>query len=173
MSPRRPSLSELPQANPGPVCRLALSGVVELANDAARRICGHDDIVGRSWLTLSPTLTPPIWRGIVEQAATHQYQEEVDDRTYVFTVVHPDGGESAYVYGTDITRLKEAERALERQAAELRELARSSRWRSRGEARARPRAASRRTPPADRITLQGRAVSAAARGAARNEPVHH
>jgi len=124
MTPARPSLAELPEMNPGPVCRLTVTGEIDLANEAAGRIFGVGDLVGRSWLDLSPSLTSPVWKQIVASPAAHQYGEVVGDLTFVFTVVHRLESRHVYVYGTDVTRLKAAERALAERTAELQELAR-------------------------------------------------
>jgi signal transduction histidine kinase len=110
--------------NPGPVCRLTRSGVVKLANAAATRFFGRRTIVGQSWIELSPSLTEAAWRQVIDQAASHQYEEMLGEHTFVFTVVHREGSTHVYVYGTDVTSLKAAERALEDHAATLADLAR-------------------------------------------------
>ncbi len=104
-------MAELPEMNPGPVCRLDLEGRITLANRAARVLFG-DDLVGRSWLTASPGRIAELWSDVVAGCEGLQYEAEVGDRTYVFSLSHLADSDAVFVYGSDITALKRAERVV-------------------------------------------------------------
>lgn len=107
----RLSLAELPEMNPGPVCRLALDGTVELANRAARELLG-DSLVGACWFDVSPSLPSGAWERVLAGERGVGYEGDVGERCYVFSLAHVPGSPAVFVYGSDVTALKLAERRL-------------------------------------------------------------
>ena len=119
----RDSLAEMPDMNPGPVCRLDLDGTVHLANAAARSIFS-EDIVGCSWLGLNPQLSPDLWDQMLAGSERLNYEATIGGCDYSFTLAHRPGSEQVFVFGSDVSALKIAELELERRASELAEMAR-------------------------------------------------
>jgi PAS domain S-box-containing protein len=107
--------ARFPDMNPGPVLRLNLEGVVQLDNVAARRVFG-DDLVGRCWQDICADLENA-WDRILEAKEPVVLEKCVKNREFLFTHRRDFEGDVIFVYGTDVTEQKQAERAL-RQADE-------------------------------------------------------
>jgi signal transduction histidine kinase len=116
-------LAEFPEKNPGPVGRIARDGTVVMANAAARRFLGEDEIRGRSWIELCPGMTRQLWDRIVHGEKV-SHEAERDGVCILFTHVVADAGDLVFVYGADVTARREDERLLADQAAQLAEVAR-------------------------------------------------
>lgn len=117
-------LAKLPEMNPGPVLRLDRNAVVLLANSAARRIFGQDDLVGQSWLDLCPGLDRKEWKFIKTCDIDRGFETDIAGRCYLFTHVCPDESKNFFVFGSDVTQLKKIERELEEQRGVLANMAR-------------------------------------------------
>ena len=104
--------ARFPELNPGPVARLQRSGIVLRANPAAREIFGRESLVGISWRELCPTLTIDTWNRIFEPNASVTHEEAIDGRWYSFALRHAPELDQVFVYGSDVTDMKLAERAL-------------------------------------------------------------
>ncbi|MCG6955031.1 MAG: PAS domain-containing protein [Gemmatimonadetes bacterium] len=117
-------MARFPEMNPGPVCRMRLDGTIILANAAARRTFGHAGLKGRSWLEVCPGMTPDLWDQVIIEAALVHRETTIGDTVISFTIAHEAGSGDVFAYGTDVTELKNAERALAAQTAELVEMAR-------------------------------------------------
>jgi signal transduction histidine kinase len=100
-----------PEMNPGPVCRLDLDAVILRANRAAVSTFG-DHLIGGRWMDFLPGLTPAEWDRIVEGGERVWLETDVDGTCLGFTMARAPGTPHVYVYGVDITALKEAERRL-------------------------------------------------------------
>ena len=118
------TLAELPEMNPGPVCRLDAAGTVVLANAAARSLFAGGDLVGASWLDVCPGMTRDTWATVLasERPVTHEAQ--VGEVAVLFTHVCREPRDSVFAFGADITERRTAERRLADQAAQLAEVAR-------------------------------------------------
>jgi signal transduction histidine kinase len=116
-------LAELPEKNPGPVCRLAPDGTVLMANEAARAFLGGADLRGRDWHRLCPGVTPQLWRAVLAGGRA-SHESERDGRAVSFTYVRSERGDVVFAYGADVTARREGERLLREQAAALAEQAR-------------------------------------------------
>jgi signal transduction histidine kinase len=118
------TLAELPEMNPGPVCRLDAAGTVILANAAARSLFAGGDLVGASWLDVCPGMTRDTWAAVLasERPVTHEAQ--VGEVAVLFTHVCREPRDSVFAFGADITERRTAERRLADQAAQLAEVAR-------------------------------------------------
>ena len=106
------ALAELPEMNPGPVFRLALDGTVELANPAARELYGEGDLLGRDWKQLCPQLEEAQWRLVLSGTQRVSCTSELQGRTFLFRLAHRVGSPNVFVYGSDISELKQAEAKL-------------------------------------------------------------
>lgn len=104
-------VARFPDMNPGPVLRANVDGEVLIANRAASEIFGSD-LVGRRWPGLCPGLTTETWRGLVSTKDLVSVEADVKDRCYVFTHRCDPVTKLVFIYGTDITQLKLAQRAL-------------------------------------------------------------
>lgn len=116
--------AKFPEMNPGPVCRLDRRGTVLLANAMARKLFGGDGLVGRNWLEICPGLDAALWGRILHEEVPPLYEAEVQECWYSFKHVRPAESDFIFVYGTDITARREAEKKLSEQAAMLAEMAR-------------------------------------------------
>ncbi len=121
-------LAELPEKNPGPVGRLDRSAVIQMANAAARRFLGREDIVGQCWVDLCPGMTWEIWQRVLDRepgadAITHE-AEISGPQCVLFTHVTADSGDTIFVYGADITARRQQEKLAESRARQLAEFAR-------------------------------------------------
>ncbi len=106
-------MARFPDMNPGPVCRLNRDACVILANAAARRLFDREDLTGVSWLELCPGITPAMWKRIAESSDGVMHEAKVGERHMMFTHTPPSGeGRNVFVYGSDLTEQKLAERAL-------------------------------------------------------------
>jgi signal transduction histidine kinase len=117
-------LAILPEMNPGPVCRLNGKGIIMLANRAARTLFSEESLVNRNWLDTCPGMTTVLWNDILNSNTPFTFEADIGDRCVMFTFVRPESGDSVFVYGTDITERRKAEKELEEQAALLAEVAR-------------------------------------------------
>lgn len=105
-------LALFPEMNPGPVCRMDLEGKILLANRAARELFSAEDIVGKSWLEICPGMTLLLWKGIVRGGERVMHEAEVSGRHVLFTHLFPESHQTIFVYGADVTELRNAERQI-------------------------------------------------------------
>src|SRR2546423_3933502 len=116
-------LAELPEKNPGPVCRLAPDGTVLMANAAARAFLADGaDVRGRRWHELCPGLTPALWQEALDDGRA-EHESGRSGRWVSFTYVRSASGDVVFAYGADITARRRDERLLAEQAAALAEQA--------------------------------------------------
>ncbi len=118
------ALAELPEMNPGPVCRLDAGGTVLLANAAARSLFRSGEVVGSCWLDLCPGMTAEAWADVLASETPYAHEAHVGDVAVLFTHVQSEPGGSVFAFGADITARRAAERTLADQAAQLAEVAR-------------------------------------------------
>ena len=105
--------AQFPEYNPGPVLRLDLDGVVLLANRAALALYGTDDLIGRRWSDLCPSLGLTLWSHAV--AATDEpvsLDADIGDRCFTFQHVRVPEDDVVFVFGTEITERRRAEELL-------------------------------------------------------------
>lgn len=105
------TLAELPEMNPGPVLRLTRGGSIKLANRAAHRLFGGD-LVGRSWSEICKSMPGEVWDRALQGREGVIYESEINGRCYSFALAHRPGTEAVFLYGSDITPLKEAQRTI-------------------------------------------------------------
>lgn len=105
-------LAQFPEMNPGPVCRLDRRGTVLLANRAAKRVFGTEELSGSSWFELVPAVSREVWDQVLASDDTTVIETRIGQRDLVLTHAPGPEGLFVFVYGSDVTRQKEAERAL-------------------------------------------------------------
>jgi signal transduction histidine kinase len=105
-------MARFPEMNPGAVCRLDREGIVVLANAAARALFAEPHLVGQCWLDVCPEMTPALWERMLASSKHVTHETQVGERWVVFTHTPGDGEREIFVYGTDLTEQREAERAL-------------------------------------------------------------
>ena len=104
--------ARFPAMNPGPVARLSADGTVLRANPAASQLFGLESINDLSWLELCPGIDEALWKKVFSGGELVQHEAGVGDRCYSFTLRHEPLADQVFVYGSDVTELKAAERAL-------------------------------------------------------------
>ncbi|MDH5644317.1 MAG: ATP-binding protein [Gemmatimonadota bacterium] len=105
-------MAQFPDMNPGPVVRVDREGTIKLANGAAQDLFENHDLVGESWLTLCPEIGEDIWPEVLASKEPVVKENRVRDKNLVFTLATAKAGTDIFIYGTDITTQKSAERAL-------------------------------------------------------------
>ena len=96
--------------DPAPVLRTDRNGIVNMANDAAQRLCEGKEVVGSPVFALCPELSSKEFNDLfltdqrLLQLETKQY-----DRNFVFSLLADPEQEHVYVYGADITEIKQLE----------------------------------------------------------------
>src|SRR5207237_10287311 len=103
------TLSRFATENPNPVLRLALNGLVLYANAAGQTIC-------REWKCPVGEKVPPFFAQFVADVLSgtgcDELQVDIAGRTYSFAITPVQDADYVYLYGHDITRLKETETEL-------------------------------------------------------------
>ena len=112
--------SAFPEMSPGPVYRLDLRGVVVLANAPARQVFGNIRLEGQSWLSLCPGISASDWARVLAGEPGIAVESHFGEKFMLFTHSVDRQRGYVFVYGTDLTDQRAAERALrerERMAA--------------------------------------------------------
>ncbi len=104
-------LSQFASENPNPVLRVAANGVILYANAACEAILG--ELSCRVGEQLPPLLAPLI-SDVSGQEACNETQADLGARAFAFVTNRIKDADYFYIYGHDISRLKEKERELVR-----------------------------------------------------------
>ena len=109
--------------NPGPVIQLDMDGNVFLANPVFTEILKFNPI-GRSWSEISGnfSITRPQYadESNAEGSATRQEEWLIGERTFLFTYKRDGQSSHIYIYGTDISDLKNMTHVLRRSERKFR-----------------------------------------------------
>ncbi len=106
-------MAAFPEMNPGAVLRVDRRGTVVLANSAARSVFDGMRLEGNSWLELCPTMDQDIWDTVLGTSESVAIEAQIGERSLVFTHSHGADDRYVFVYGTDLTDQRSAERALQ------------------------------------------------------------
>src|SRR5262245_23870151 len=101
-----------PELNPGPVCRLNKEGKILRANAAAKKVLGEENFIGSSWFSHCKNVSEKIWQQILNCHTTFPFESPVGEKIFLFSYVCSQSGEFVFVFGTDVTALKDAERQV-------------------------------------------------------------
>src|SRR5256885_2167805 len=104
-------VARFPDMKPGPVLRLDFDGYVLLSNAAAQNLFGQD-IKGKCWLDIWPALRDELWNKIISCEEVIPFEVRVKQSDFVFNHRMDLHTQLVFVYGTDITIQKNAERKL-------------------------------------------------------------
>lgn len=116
-------MAAFPEMNPGPVVRTDLLGRIHLLNEAARAVFGAA-AHGKTWPDACPGVNPDLWRKVLAGKDGLQQDVAIGQRHFTFVYRRPDGIESVFIYGSDITARKRDEEMLAVQSAQIAEMAR-------------------------------------------------
>ncbi len=116
--------ARFPEMNPGPVLRFDRDGTVLLANAAARRLFGKDDLIGKRWPDICPGMTDTLWASVLQTTGPVSHEAEFADSCVLFSHVCSDTGDIVFAFGADVTARRADEKLLAEQAAKLAEVAR-------------------------------------------------
>lgn len=105
-------MAKFPDMNPGPVIRFVQDGTIKLANSAAHRLFEQASLVGLKWKDVCPGLTEDLWQRICTTDRDLVHEARVGTRTILFTHTPRTDAGNSFVYGSDITEQKDAERLL-------------------------------------------------------------
>jgi PAS domain S-box-containing protein len=105
-------LARFPDMNPGPVLRLDQAGTVVLANPAALRLFGTNDLTGRSWLEICPGVDEMFWDVVREASEPVACEAQLGERHFMLHHARGPEGIFIFVFGSDLTDLKSAESVL-------------------------------------------------------------
>src|SRR5947209_7043121 len=117
-------MAMFPEMNPGPVCRMDRTGTILLANTAAKKFFGSQNLVGKSWLDLCPGMDRAVWERVLTATEVFPIEAEIGNIWMHFAHVSNETHEIIFVYGTDISANKAAEKKLIEQARTISEIAR-------------------------------------------------
>jgi len=105
------AMARFPDMNPGPVIRMNTKGKILLSNIAAQQLFG-EKITGRSWIQLLPELSVEKWNEIIDSDKIIPYELRIDEKDFVFHHRYDFQLNLVFVYGTDLTLQKMAEKQL-------------------------------------------------------------
>ncbi len=104
--------ARFPDMNPGPVCRLDLNGRVVLANKAARELFRDRDVIGADWMNICSDFTYEMWKDVLNAKESLSFEANIEERFLMFNYVITQERDSVFIFGTDITDRKIAEKLL-------------------------------------------------------------
>ena len=103
-------MAMLPKMSPAPVLRTDMDGIVDMANAAASRLCQGKTIVGNSIFSLCPELSRSEFNHLFHASQqTFQFETTQHERNYIFSLLADPEQGHAYLYGADITQIKQLE----------------------------------------------------------------
>ncbi len=111
--------------NPAPVFSTAINGKIIGANPATEKIFNRS-IIGEAVQAVIPGIKTSIINGLVVDEPI-QVEEEINNGTYIFTLLKKGSPNSIYIYGSDISKRKQVEQALQNGEERYRTLVESTR----------------------------------------------
>ena len=105
------AMARFPDMNPGPVIRMGMDGKIILSNIAAQNLFG-ENITGHSWLQICPAMDINKWNEILRSEKVYPYEIQIGERDFVFNHRRDFELNLVFVFGTDVTLQKLAEKQL-------------------------------------------------------------
>lgn len=104
-------MARFPDMNPGPVLRMEDDGSILLTNVAAKDVFG--EVIGANWKDEILALNNAQWKEVLGSYRTPVSVElRLDERVFVFVHRREEESGNVFVFGTEITKQKIAERSL-------------------------------------------------------------
>jgi signal transduction histidine kinase len=104
-------VARFPDMNPGPVLRLDFDGCVLLSNAAAQNLFGQD-LHGKNWKTICPNITTATWSAILTSSIVFPVEANIGERCFLFNHRTDAVSKLVFVFGSDITELRNAEKQM-------------------------------------------------------------
>jgi len=104
-------LARFPDMNPGPVIRTDFKGIVILSNAAAQKVF-EKDITHNYWSRVCPGMTHETWAEILSSEKVFPFETVIGEKEFVFNHRTDFHSHLVFIYGTDISIQKLAERQL-------------------------------------------------------------
>ena len=104
-------VARFPEMNPGPVLRVDLEGRILLANTSARKALG-ENIIGCLWKEICPGVTEQLWAHIRGSDESVLVEAQINECVFIFAHKCDPATKLVFVFGTDITNQKLAEKTL-------------------------------------------------------------
>jgi signal transduction histidine kinase len=104
-------IARFPHMNPGPVIRMNFDGTILLSNRAAQQLFG-EDITGKNWRHKCPDITDAMWKKFTTTEEVHPIEAQFGQQVFMFNHRADLHSGLVFVFGTDITLQRLAERQL-------------------------------------------------------------
>lgn len=104
-------IARFPDMNPGPVLRMDIEATILLSNVAATNVFG-EDLLRRCWKDVCPGMNEQLWKHVLLSASVVPVEARLGDRDFVFNHRRDFQTDLVFVFGTDVTLQKSAERTL-------------------------------------------------------------
>ena len=105
-------MARFPDMNPGPVIRFEEDGAIILANRAALTLFEEKSLVGMNWQKVCPNMSDKLWSKIMTSEKDVIHEAKVGEKFITFTHTPKTENGNVFVYGSDVTEQKDAERML-------------------------------------------------------------
>jgi len=104
-------IARFPDMNPGPVLRMDLKGFIKLSNIAAQNLF-EKNITEDCWLDICPGMNDKVWSQILSTEKVFPLETRISEKDFVFHHRMDPQTNLVFVYGTDVTLQKLAEKQL-------------------------------------------------------------
>lgn len=104
-------IARFPDMNPGPVLRTDRDATILLSNTAATNEFGSD-LLGKCWKDVVPGMTETIWQQILASTDVFPFEARMGEKECVFNHRRDFKTDLVFIFGTDVTLQKAAERQL-------------------------------------------------------------
>lgn len=104
-------IARFPDMNPGPGIRMDMDSVILLSNAAATAVFG-EDMLKKQWKDICPGLDEKMWQHILVATGVVPFEARLGERDFVFNHRTDLQTNLVFVFGTDITLQRAAERGL-------------------------------------------------------------
>jgi len=106
-------MARFPDMNPGPVLKMDFEGQIGLSNIASKQVFG-EMIEGGNWIDECPGMNKDKWENILKNSETEPIliEASIGSRVFIFTHRKEPDAQNIFVFGTEITKQKLAEKSL-------------------------------------------------------------